>query len=147
MNMKTGDFSPIDAQELLASVFAPWVQALNIRVAGFDEAGGDFEVPENRDICLRGGPGEGVICGQAVCSIADTVAVLTLAGVNKRFRNCTTLDLSCNFLRPLPVGPVDVRAEAISNGRKTAVVRCEFRSAGSSKLAATANCAFLYLED
>ena len=152
-------FSPADAQALLQSVFAPWVRALSLETLAFDASGGDFILPQNADLCLSGGPGQNVICGQAVMAVADTVSVLTLAGVNKRFRNCTTLDMATNFLRPLMLGPVAIRGEVLSNGRKSALVRVELRQAPLGKpagkpsgkpvgkLAATANCAFLYLED
>lgn len=144
-------FGAKEADDLLATVFAPWVRALNLRATGFDATGGDFILPENSDLCLSGGPGTNVICGQAVMAVADTVSVLTLAGVNKRFRNCTTIDMATNFLRPLMLGEVVIRGEVLSNGRKTALVRVELRQAKdgvtTGKLAATANCAFLYLED
>ena len=144
-------FGTAQADELLATVFAPWVRALNLGVSGFDASGGDFILPENSELCLSGGPGTNVICGQAVMAVADTVSVLTLAGVNGRFRNCTTLDMATNFLRPLMLGPVAIRGEVLSNGRKSALVRVELRQAMAGKplgkLAATANCAFMYLED
>lgn len=50
-------------------------------------------------------------------------------------------------MRPLPDGAVDLRVEALSNGRRMAVTRVEFRSAGSQKVAASATCAFVYLEE
>ena len=143
----TEGFSPGDAQDLLDSVLAPWVVSMGIKVTAFEATGGDFRVPENSALALRGGPGKGVLCGQAVAAIADTVSVLTLAGVNGRFRNCTTNDFSCNFLRPLMQGEVAVRAEVLANGRRSATVRVDIRQAGGGKLAATAHLAFLYLED
>ena len=79
-------FGTAQADELLATVFAPWVRALNLGVSGFDASGGDFILPENSELCLSGGPGTNVICGQAVMAVADTVSVLTLAGVWLRRR-------------------------------------------------------------
>jgi acyl-coenzyme A thioesterase PaaI-like protein len=73
--------------------------------------------------------------------------VLALSVLNGRFRNCTTVDLTTHFLRPMMLGDVEVTIEAMSNGRRMAVTRSEFRSAGSAKLGATATCAFAYLED
>ncbi len=142
-----GEFSPRDAEKLLAEVFAPWIAGMGLRVEAFDATGGDFVLDENSALALRGGPGRGVICGQAIAAVADTVAVLTLAGVNGRFRNCTTNDFSVNFLRPLMQGEVAIRAEALSNGRRSATVRVEVRQQKGGKLAATAHLAFLYLED
>ena len=142
-----GEFTTDMAQTLLAEVFAPWVNQIGLKAEFLEADGGNFVVPDNAALALRGGPGEGVVCGQAVAAIADTVSVLTLAGANGRFRNCTTIDFSCNFLRPLMRGEIAVRTQVLANGRKTATVRVEIRQAGGGKLAATAHCAFLYLED
>ena len=142
----TSAFGPPEAARLLAGVFAPWVCALNLQPLAFDEAGGDFLLPANADLTLNGGPGKGVICGQATAAIADTVSVLTLSAANGRFRTLTTTDMSCTFLRPLMLGDVAVRVHILSNGRKTAACRTELRQHGKEKLAMTANCTFLYLE-
>ncbi|MFT5161324.1 MAG: acyl-coenzyme A thioesterase PaaI-like protein [Paracoccaceae bacterium] len=50
-------------------------------------------------------------------------------------------------MRPMMLGDMIVSIDALSNGRRMAVTRAEFRSAGSEKLAATATCSFAYLED
>ncbi len=84
---------------------------------------------------------------QALASAADTASVVALSCLNGRFRNCTTVDLTAHFLRPLPVGDVELDVHALSNGRRMATTRVEFRAVGSAKLAATVTCAFAYLED
>lgn len=141
------DFNAAEMSALLKEVFAPWIQDLGIEPFGKDETGATFRLPENSNLVRGGGDGPKVICGQAVAAVADTASVLTLSALNNRFRNCTTVDLSTNFLRPMMLGDVDIRIEALSNGRRMAVTRAEFRSNGSRKLAATATCTFTYLED
>ncbi len=140
-------FGPTDMKSLLAEVFAPWIQTLGIVPLANTDTGASFRLPENSDLVRGGGDGPGVVCGQAVAAVADTASVLALSALNGRFRNCTTVDMTTHFLRPMPLGDVDVRVEAVSNGRRMAVTRAEFRAAGSEKLAATATCAFAYLED
>jgi len=141
------DFNTKEMSSLLAEVFAPWIQDLAIQPLGKDATGANFRLPQNPDLVRGGGDGPKVICGQAVAAVADTASVLTISALNNRFRNCTTVDLSTNFLRPMLLGDVDIRIEALSNGRRMAVTRADLRAAGSDKLTATATCTFVYLED
>lgn len=134
-----------EAQAVLGDVFAPWIQVLGLRVVSVGEAGASFVMPGNADLSRRGGPGGGVVCGQAVASAADTASVVTLCALNGDFRPCTTVDLTTHFMRPLPEGDVEIAITALSNGRRMATTRAEFRAPGG-KLAATATCAFAYLD-
>jgi acyl-coenzyme A thioesterase PaaI-like protein len=141
------DYGPDEMKALLAEVFAPWIQDLSITPVNLGSNGATFRLPQSERLVRGGGDGPKVVCGQAVAAVADTASVLTLSGLNGRFRNCTTVDLTTHFLRPMMLGDVDIVIEALSNGRRMAVTRAEFRAAGSDKLAATANVAFAYLED
>ncbi|MEM7423082.1 MAG: PaaI family thioesterase [Pseudomonadota bacterium] len=132
-------------QQLLKDAFAPWIQALNLRTDALTDNGGLFTLPGNPDLSRRGGAGGGVVCGQAVASAADTCSVMTLVAHNGTFRPCTTVDLTSHFMRPLPEADVEVRIEVLSNGRRMAMTRAEFRGA-NGKLAATATLAFAYLD-
>lgn len=141
------DFTIQKMRDLLEEVFAPWIQELNIQPVEITATGARFLIPESTRLVRGGGNGPAVVCGQAVAAVADTASVLALSVLNGRFRNCTTVDLTTHFLRPMMLGDVEVTIEAMSNGRRMAVTRSEFRSAGSPKLGATATCAFAYLED
>jgi acyl-coenzyme A thioesterase PaaI-like protein len=140
------DFSLADMKSLLDEVFAPWVHDMNITPVEKTEKGVRFRMPENPRLVRTGGEGPAVICGQAVAAAADTAAVLTLSSLNGRFRNCTTVDLTTHFMRPMMLGDVDIQISALSNGRRMAVTLAEFRSHGSDKLAAAATCTFAYLD-
>ena len=138
-------WSTIEAQELLGDVFAPWIQALGLRCT---DVAGDvamFLLPGNVDLSRGGGEGGGVVCGQAVAAAADTCSVVALAAVKGAFRPCTTVDLTTHFMRPLPEGDVEITITTLSNGRRMATTRAEFRTP-KGKLAATATCAFAYLD-
>ena len=139
----TRRLGPDEAKDLLDKAFAPWVRDLGLLPLAFDDAGGDFELPRNDRLVHIGG----IICGQATAAAADTCAVVTLAALNGRFRVCTTVDLTTHFVRPLKPGPVEVRVEVISNGKRMAYVRVEMRASGDTKVAVTATMAFAYLED
>ena len=145
--MSETTFTPQDATNLLAEVFAPWVQALNLRPEAFSASEATFTLPANDALYLTGGPGSGLVCGQAIAAAADTAVVLALSGANGRFRKCTTVDLSTNFLRPLPGGDTKIVVTIESNGRKMAVCRIAFYAEGSKKAAALSTATFMYLED
>ncbi|MCR4266093.1 PaaI family thioesterase [Nitratireductor sp. ZSWI3] len=130
------------ARDTLATVFAPWIRALGLEVLSADAAGGDFRLPDNGDLVHVGG----VICGQATASAADTCAVAALAAANGRFRVCTTVDMTTHFIRPLKPGPVAIRVDVLSNGRRMAYVRVEMRAEGDPRLAFTATGAYAYLD-
>ena len=134
-----------EAQALLGEVFAPWIQQLGLRVEGVGDGEVRFTLPGNGDLSRGGGEGGGVVCGQAVAAAADTGSVVTLAALNGAFRPCTTVDLTTHFMRPLPEGDVEITITALSNGRRMATTRAEFRAPGG-KIAATATCAFAYLD-
>lgn len=136
-----------DIAALLKDVFAPWVQELQLNVLELTETGGRFLLPKNEKLVRGGGDGPQVVCGQALAAAADTLSVLALSHLNGRFRNCTTVDMTTHFMRPLMLGDVEATVEAVSNGRRMAVTRVEFRAPDQVKIAATATCAFAYLED
>ena len=131
----------------VANTFAPWVADLGLELVETGPKRARLRLPVNERLQLRGGPGVGVICGQAIAAVADTACVLALTGANGRFRNCTTTDMSVRFARPLGSGNADVVVDIESNGRKLAVCRVTLRSAGSDKTAALATATFMYLED
>lgn len=133
------------AQTLLGEVFAPWIQALKIQATEIRADGASFVMPGNPDLSRGGGEGGGVVCGQAVSAAADTTSVVALAAVAGRFRPCTTVDLTTHFMRPLPEGDVEITVHVLSNGRRMATTRAELRAPGG-KLAATATCAFAFLD-
>lgn len=130
------------AADTLHSVFAPWIAALGIEALAADTGGGDFLLPENRNLVHAGG----VICGQATASAADTCAVTAIAAANGRFRPCTTVDMTTHFIRPLKPGPVAIRVDILSNGRRMAYLRVEMRAKDDPRLAFTATGAYAYLD-
>lgn len=134
-----------ETQAFLDDVFAPWVRALGLQAVEVGETGVVLRLPANPDLTRGGGVGGGVISGQAVMAAADTGSVAMLAAVNGRFRPCTTVDVTTHFMRPLPEGDVEIAIAALSNGRRMATSRAEFRAPGG-KIAATATLAFAYLD-
>ncbi len=91
--------------------------------------------------------GSQVVCGQAISPVADTASVLTLSSANGRFRNCTTIDLSTQFMRPVMRGDVNIDIKILSNGHGMAVTRANFFASGSEKITAAVAYTFAYLEE
>ncbi len=136
--------SSADVTQLLNDAFAPWVKALNITVDALSTTC-EFTFQGGEDMVRGGGEGGGVVCGQALSAAADTCSVLALSALNGSFRPCTTTDLTTHFLRPVPQGPVSVKIQAASNGRRMAVTRVELIGQ-NGKLGAVATCSFAYLD-
>ncbi len=137
------ELSIADTKSLTDKIFAPWIKELGLEPISFDERGGNFRLPENPALVHVGG----VVCGQAIASAADTAVVAALVALNGRLRMCTTVDFTTHFIRPIPPGAVDIRVDVLSNGKRMAYLRVEFRAEGSEKLAATVTSTFAYLED
>jgi acyl-coenzyme A thioesterase PaaI-like protein len=137
------EFGVIQAEDMLAKVFAPWIVDLGLKPLGFDAKGGDFLLPRNDRLVHVGG----VVCGQATAAAADTCSVVTVSALNGRFRVVTTVDLTAHFIRPLPPGGVEIRVEVLSNGKRMAFTRVEMRAKGDPKLAVSAALAFAYVGD
>lgn len=138
-------WTPEESQAFLDDVFAPWIQAMGLKVDAVTETGLKMRLPKNPDLTRGGGPGGGVVCGQAIAAAADTGSVVTLSALNGTFRPCTTVDLTTHFMRPLPEGDVEIEITALSNGRRMATTRAEFRAPGG-KITATTTCSFAYLD-
>ena len=132
--------------EISEEIFAPWVKALGVETAEVGDGWVRFRMPGNPDVTRQGGPGGGVVSGQAMAAAADTASVLALIALNDALRPCTTVDITTHFARPLPEGEAEIRVEAVSNGRRMAVTRAEIRAAGAAKLSAVATLTFAYLD-
>lgn len=134
-----------EIEGLLSDWFAPWIQELGLTMTRRRPDGAAFFLPASDRLVRAVVGGGAIVCGQAVAAAADTCSVLALAAVNDRFRNCTTVDLSTHFMRPLVNDGVEIEVEVLSSGRRMAVTRSTFRNP-SRKAAATATCAFAYLD-
>ncbi len=142
-----GGFGLTEMQAILDGLFSPWVQELGLRAVSVEEDGATFVLPANSRLARGRGEGPLPVSGQAIAAAADTCSVLALHAMAGRRRDCTTVDLTVHFMRPLPPGDAEFRVTVLSNGRRLATTRIEVRPAAGGKLAATATCAFAWLED
>lgn len=139
-------FGNDDVPAFVETAFAPWVRDLGLRLTARNEAACTFAFDADGRVVRQGGTGGGVVCGQALAAAADTVAVIAFGLVNGRLRPCTTTDLAIRFMRPVPMGTVELTAVPLSNGKRMAVCEIVVRGPGARKPAAHATCTLVWLD-
>jgi uncharacterized protein (TIGR00369 family) len=117
-------------QAALPEYFAPWVQALDLRVqpwAQTDAGRVKLLLPNSPQLSRVGG----MLCGQAMMAAADTAVVLALMAHFGQFRPCTTVQMSTSFLKPLSNDDALITAQVIRAGKSTAFVEVDIAAARS----------------
>jgi uncharacterized protein (TIGR00369 family) len=88
-------FDTDQAQAFLASSFAPWVQALDLTVEDVRADGhAVLSMPITEAVARMGG----IVCGQALATLADTAMVLSTAAHFGSPRDVATTNLDTQFL-------------------------------------------------
>ena len=128
-------------QSALAEYFAPWVQALDLRVEGFDGDSVTLRLPGNPQLSRVGG----MLCGQAMMAAADTAMVLALMSQFKAFRPMTTVQQSTSFLKPLSNQDALVEARVLRAGKSLAFGEIDIRGADDGKSACRASTTYALL--
>lgn len=113
---ETSQATPETLQRLLSTMFAPWVQELDLVVRAIEPDGVMLALP----VAARHVHVGGVMCGQTLMSAADTAMVLAISAQLGGFRPMTTVQLQTSFLRPVPkdAGEVTVVARVLKPGRQ-----------------------------
>ncbi|MEP6792568.1 MAG: PaaI family thioesterase [Ramlibacter sp.] len=128
-------------QGAIAEYFAPWVQALGLRVEAFDEGSVTLRLPQNSQLSRVGG----MLCGQAMMAAADTAMVLALINQVGEFRPCTTVQMSTSFLKPLSNQDALVQARVVRAGKSLAFGEIDIRGANDGKSACRASTTYALL--
>jgi uncharacterized protein (TIGR00369 family) len=128
-------------QAALPQYFAPWVQALGLRVEAFDGDGVTLRLPQNADLSRVGG----MLCGQAMMAAADTAMVLALMSQAGAFRPCTTVQMNTSFLKPLSGQDALVQARVLRAGKTLAFGEIDIRGAEDGKSACRASTTYALL--
>ena len=103
-------------QQSLTDLFAPWVQALNLKVERFDADSVTLRLPQSGQLTRVGG----LLCGQAMMAAADTAMVLALINHFGQVRPCSTVQLSSSFMKPLSGQDALVTARLLRAGKAMA---------------------------
>lgn len=116
-------------QAALADLFAPWVQALDLRVESFEPGTVTLRLPQSDQLSRVGG----MLCGQAMMAAADTAMVLALISHFGAFRPCTTVQMATSFLKPLSNQDALIEARVLRAGKALAFGEIDIRGATDGK--------------
>ena len=128
-------------QAALPEYFAPWVQALGLKVDSFDAQCVTLRLPQNPALSRVGG----MVCGQAMMAAADTAMVLALINHFGEFRPCTTVQMNSSFLKPLSGQDALVEARVIRAGKSLAFGEIDIRGADDGKSVSRATTTYALL--
>jgi len=128
-------------QGALPEYFAPWVQALGLRVEGFDADSVTLRLPQHPQLSRVGN----MLCGQAMMAAADTAMVLALINQSGAFRPCTTVQMNTSFLKPLSGQDALVQARIVRAGKTLAFGEIDIRGADDGKSACRASTTYALL--
>ncbi len=141
-----------EARRVLADVFAPWVQDLNLSIEGIDydpppnpgadwQPGAIIRLPFSERLCRNGG----IVCGQALMAFADTSMVIANLAANRGYRPMTTVDQTTHFMRAVKSSDVFADARVVRLGRTMSFGRVTLTSASDNKPIAMVSSAFAML--
>jgi uncharacterized protein (TIGR00369 family) len=137
-------FDKSTATRLLAEMFAPWVRDLDLTVETVSADGVDLRMRFSERLCREGG----VICGQAMMSLADTAMPLAISAAAGEFLPMTTVDQTMHFLRPAAGTDLVAEARVVRMGRTMAYGSVAIRpAAGDLRPVAMAQTAYALLRD
>lgn len=134
----------MDASQLeqaLTDYFAPWVQALGLRVESIEPDGVVLRLPQQAQLSRVGG----MLCGQAMMAAADTAMVLALMVKLDGFRPMTTVQLNTSFLKPLSGQDARVHATVLRAGKTLAFGDIDIRGADDGKSVCRASTTYALL--
>jgi uncharacterized protein (TIGR00369 family) len=127
-------------QSALPEYFAPWVQALQLRVETSEGNQVTLRLPQSDQLSRIGG----MLCGQAMMAAADTAMVLALMQHFGQFRPCTTVQMNTSFLKPLSNQDGIITATVLRAGKSLAFGEIDICGAdGKSVCRATTTYALL----
>lgn len=123
--------------------FGPWIWDLKLRVEHVSPEQLRIRLPFDDRIARPGG----VVIGQAMMAVADTVTVLAICEKMGRFATLATISQTTNFLRAAVRRDVIAIARAVKVGRSTAFGEVEMFADGSAEPIAQTLSTFAVLPD
>lgn len=134
-------FDTAAATALLATVFAPWVQDLDLSVERIEADSAVLRMPFSDRLCRD----NGVVCGQAMMSLADTAMVFAVSTAAGGYLPMTTVDQTMHFLRPATRVNLLADARVVRLGRTMSFGRVTLFAATDRKPVAMCSSAFAML--
>ena len=128
-------------ESLLKDWFAPWVQALDLRVESFEIGAVSLRLPQQAALSRIGG----MVCGQALMSAADTAMVLAIVTRLGDQRPMTTVQLNTSFLKPLANQDAWVTARVLRAGKSLVFGEIDIVSVNDGKSVCRASTTYALL--
>jgi uncharacterized protein (TIGR00369 family) len=141
MNQVDAPLSLETLQACLADWFAPWVQALNMRVERFQTDEVVLRLPQNDQLARVGG----MVCGQAMMAAADTAMVLAIVTRLGPQRPMTTVQQNSSFLKPLSHQDALVTARVVRAGKNLVFGEIDISGADDGKSVCRASTTYALL--
>lgn len=136
-------FSASEAQAFLASSFAPWVQALDLRVDEVSPEGrAVLSMPITEAVARMGG----IVCGQALATLADTAMVLSTAAHFGAPRDVATTNLDTQFLSAGRGERIRCKARITRAGRSLIFAQADLVALPDGRPVASASATFFVPE-
>ena len=136
-------FDTAAATALLATVFAPWVQDLDLSVERIEADSAVLRMPFSDRLCRD----NGVVCGQAMMSLADTAMVFAVSTAAGGYLPMTTVDQTMHFLRPATRVNLLADARVVRLGRTMAYGSVTIHADGDTRPIAMAQTAYALLRE
>lgn len=128
-------------QGLLADWFAPWIQAMGLRVESFADGEVTLRLPQSDQLSRVGG----MLCGQAMMSAADTAMVLAIVTQLGTRRPMTTVQLNTSFLKPLSGQDARITARVVRAGKNLAFGEIDISGANDGRSVCRASTTYALL--
>lgn len=116
-------YSVAQCEELLATVFPPWVAALDIRVELSETGRVVLRLPAAKPIERIGG----IVCGQALMAFADTAMIVATVSHLGEFLPVATVSQTTNFLSGAGDGDVIADVRLAKTGRRLVFAEADMR--------------------
>jgi uncharacterized protein (TIGR00369 family) len=131
-------FDKSDATRLLQTIFAPWVQDLGLSVESIDADAATLRMRFSDKLCRD----NGVVCGQALMSLADTSMVFAISAAAGGYLSMTTVDQTIHFLKPALRSDLLAQARVVRLGRTMAFGSVSIVAESDAKPVALAQTAY-----
>lgn len=131
------------AAALLKTVFAQWVQDLDLSVESIDAERAILRLRFSERLCRD----NGVVCGQALMSLADTSMVFAISSAAGGYLPMTTVDQTIHFLRPAIRADLVADARVVRIGRTMAFGSVSISSVGDERPVALAQTAYALMRE
>ena len=136
-------FDKAAATTLLKTVFAQWVQDLNLSIESIDAERVVLRMRFSEKLCRD----NGVVCGQALMSFADTSMVFAISSAAGDYLPMTTVDQTIHFLRPAMRVDLQADARVVRLGRKMAFGSVSIRAVDDERPVALAQTAYALMRE